>query len=70
MAENQPNGNVLLEICAILFSQSVKTFCREIKLHFSKHCDTLGGIVTSRCIEAVGNINSTEKFHRLALRFC
>ena len=30
---------------------------------------TLGRIVTSRCNDAVGNINSTENFHRLALRF-
>ena len=47
----------------------MKTFCREIKPFVSEYCDTLGRIVTSRCNDAVGNINSTEKFHRLALRF-
>ena len=35
----------------------------------NEYCDTLGRIVTSRCNDAVRNINSTEKFHRLALRF-
>ena len=47
----------------------MKTFCREIKPLVSEYHDTLGRIVTSRCNDAVGNINSTEKFHRLALRF-
>ena len=44
-------------------------FCREFKPLVSEYCDTLGRIVTSRCNDAVGNINSTDKFHRLALRF-
>ena len=49
----------------------MKTFCREIKPLVSEYCATLGRIVTSRCnhTDAVGNINNTEKFHRLALRF-
>ena len=55
-------------MCAILLSESVKTFCREIKPLVSEFWDTLGQIVTSRCNDAVGNINSTEKFHRLALQ--
>ena len=44
-------------------------FCREFKPLVSEYYDTLGRIVTSRCNDAVGNINSTDKFHRLALRF-
>ena len=44
-------------------------FCREIKPHVSEYYDALGRIVTSRCIGVIGNINSTEKFHWLALRF-
>ena len=44
-------------------------FCREIKPLVSEYYDNLGRIVTSRCNNAVGNINSTAKFHRLALRF-
>ena len=47
-------------------SQSVKTFRREIKPPVNECCDTLGRIVTSRCNDAVVNINSTEKFHRLS----
>ena len=47
----------------------MKTFCREIKPLVSEYCGTLGRIVTSRCNDAVGNINSTEKFRPLALRF-
>ena len=47
----------------------MKTFCREIKPLVSEYYDTLGRIVTSGCNGAVGKINSTEKFHRLALRF-
>ena len=35
----------------------------------SENYENLGGIVTSRCNDAVGNINSPEKFHHLALRF-
>ena len=44
-------------------------FCREIKPLVSEFYSTVGRIVTSRCNGAVGNINSTEKVHRLALRF-
>ena len=47
----------------------MKEFCREMKPLVSEYCSTLGRSVTSRCNDAVGNINSTEKFHRLALRF-
>ena len=47
----------------------MKTFCREIEPLISENYDTLGRTVTSRCNEAVGNINSTEKVHGLALRF-
>ena len=47
----------------------MKTFCQEIKSLVSEYCNTLGKIVTSKCNDAVGNINSTEKFHQLALRF-
>ena len=65
MAANQPNFKFLLEN----LSQSVKTFCLEIKPLINENYDTLGRIVTSRCNDAVGNINSTEKFHQLALRF-
>ena len=35
----------------------------------SENYDTLGRIVTSRCNDAAGNINSTENFHWPALRF-
>ena len=56
-------------MCAILSSQSVKKCCREIKPFVSEYYDILGGIVTSRCNDAVGNINKTEKFHRLVVRF-
>ena len=42
LAVNQPNLKFLLEICAILSSQSVKRFCREIKPFFSEYYDTLG----------------------------
>ena len=52
----------------MLSSHSVKTFNREVKPLVSEYCDTLGRPVTSRCNDAVGNINSTEKF-KLALRF-
>ena len=45
----------------------MKTFCPETKPLVSENYDTFGIIVTSRY--AVGNINSTEKFHWLALRF-
>ena len=44
-------------------------FCREVKALVSEYCDTLERIVTSRYNDAVGNINNTEKFHQLALRF-
>ena len=47
----------------------MKTFCQEIKPLISEYHDSLGRIVTFRCNDAVGNIKSTEKFHRLALRF-
>ena len=47
----------------------MKTFCREIKPLVRENYDTFGRIVTSRCNGAVGNINSTDKFHRMALRF-
>ena len=47
----------------------MKTFCQEFNALISEKYGTLGRIVASRCNEAVGNINSTEKFHQLALRF-
>ena len=47
----------------------MKTFYREIKPLVSEYHNTLGGIVTSMCNDAIGNIKSTEKFHWLALRF-
>ena len=53
----------------MLLLQSVKTFCREIKPLVSEYCDTSGRIVTFRCNDVVGNVKSTEKFHRLALQF-
>ena len=46
----------------------MKTFCPEIKPLVSENYDTLGRIVTFRCNDDDGNINSTEKFHRLALQ--
>ena len=69
MAANQLILQFCWKICAILLSQSVKTFCREIKLLITENYYPLGRNVTSRCNYAVGNIDSTEKFHRLALRF-
>ena len=69
MAANQPSLKFLLEICTILSSQSMKTFCREIKQLISETYATFGRILTSSCNDAVGNINNTEKFHRLILRF-
>ena len=59
--------NQILNFCWKIVS--VKTFCREIKPLVSEYCDTSGRVVTSRCNDAVGNINSTEVCHMLALRF-
>ena len=53
----------------MLSSQSVKKFHREIKPLVSEYYDILGRLVSSRCNDAVGNMNSTEKFHWLVLRF-
>ena len=39
-------------------SQSV---CRKIMPLVSEYCDTLGRSVTSKCNDAVVNINSTQK---------
>ena len=44
-------------------------FSRQIKPLVSEYCDTLGRILASGRNVVVGNINSTEKFHRLAPRF-
>ena len=62
-------GYGLWKIYAILSSQSVKKLCLEIKPLVSEYYHTLERIMTSRCNVAVGDINSTEKFHRLAIRF-
>ena len=68
IAENQPNLKLCWKICcAILSSQSMRR-SGDKSSHFSANITTLGIIATSRCNNAVGNINSTEKFHRLALR--
>ena len=61
--------NFCWKIYAFLSSHSVKTLCREMQPLVSEYHSTLGIIVTSWCNDGVGNINSTEKFYRLALRF-
>ena len=53
----------------LFYRHSVETFCRETKPLVNECYDSLGRIATFRYNDAVGNINSTDKFHRLALRF-
>ena len=61
--------NFCWKISVISSSNFMKTFRREIKPLVSAYRDTSGRIMTSRCNDAVGNINSTEKRHRMTLRF-
>ena len=60
---------LLENLCHSIVTNRENVLSREIEPFIMENYDTLKRIVNSRCNDAVGKINSTEKFHLLAIRF-